>query len=49
MIFLKFLTASEEVRNAGLVHRAAVAAIRRPPVAHEHAGEVRGEDSDRIV
>ena len=26
------------LRNAGLVHRAAVAAIRRPPVAHEHAG-----------
>ena len=49
MVFPKFLTASEEVRNAGLVHRAAVAAIRRPPVAHEHAGEVRGEDSDRIV
>ena len=40
MIFLQFLASSEQVIQTGLVQRFAVAAIRHPPVAHEHPGEV---------
>ena len=41
--------APEQVSQTRLVECAAEAAIRRPPVAHEHAGEVGPEDGCRIV
>ena len=49
MIFLQFLASSEQVIQTGLVQRGSVAAIRHPPVAHEHPGEVGPENRGGIV
>ena len=49
MIFLQFLASSEQVIQTGLVQRGAVAAIRHPPVAHEHPVEVGPENRGGIV
>ena len=49
MIFLQFLASSEQVIQTGLVQRSSVAAIRHPPVAHEHPGEVGPENRGGIV
>ena len=49
MIFLQFLASSEQVIQTGLVQRGSVAAIRHPPVAHEHPGEVGPQNRGGIV
>ena len=49
MIFLQFLASSEQVIQTGLVQRGSVAAIRHPPVAHEHTGEVGPQNRGGIV
>ena len=49
MIFLQFLASSEQVIQAGLVQRGSVAAIRHPPVAHEHPVEVGPQNGGGIV
>ena len=39
----------DQVSQTRLVQRVGEAAIRRPPVAHEHAGEVGSQDRCRVV
>ena len=40
---------AEQMRQTALVQRVGEAAIRRPPVADQHAGEVRAQDRGRVV
>ena len=49
MIFLQLLASSEQVFRHVWCQRGSVAAIRHPPVAHEHTGEVGPDNRGGIV
>ena len=49
IVLLQLFRAAQQVPKTGLVRRVLEAAIRHPPVAHQHAGEIAPEHCRRVV